>query len=52
MSEKHVVSDSKMESFIEWLLIHEDDIEYGYNDYGRLRLIFWEIIGRNAGEDE
>ena len=52
MSEKYVMSDATIYFFIAWLKDHEDDIEHGYNDFGDLREIFWELVGRNAGEED
>lgn len=40
------------QDFLIWLSVHEYDIEIGINDFGDLRGIFYEVIGRNAGEPD
>lgn len=38
-----------MQDLINWLVSHEDDIEFHLNDFGDLEQVFYECVGRRAG---
>ena len=44
------INDDTMQDLIIWLCSHEDDIKNGIKDYGELEHVFFEIIGRKAGD--
>lgn len=44
------VDPDTMQDFLLWLGSHEDDIQYGINDFGELRELFHQLFDRNAGE--
>ena len=46
------VDDDTMQDFLIWLSGREDDIADGVEDFGALRNLFHQLVGRNAGEPE
>jgi len=47
-----VILDDNMSDLIYWLKSHESDIAHGINDFGDLRHVFWDAIGRYPERDE
>ena len=39
-----------MQDLTNWLCLHEDEINIGINDFGELQQVFFEVVGRNAGD--
>ncbi|MCZ6897670.1 MAG: hypothetical protein O7D95_03025 [Betaproteobacteria bacterium] len=40
------IMDSSLNDLKEWLLSRETDIAYEIEDFGELRDVFWDVIGR------
>lgn len=50
--ETREISPDTMQDLLIWLKYRENDIADGIEDFGELRTLFFELYGRNAGEED